>query len=124
MARITQRDNGKWQAKIERVGWPGQSKTFRLKKDADAWATAVEREMDRGAFINRDDAERTTFEAAAGRYAAEVLPSKRGSAQDTMRLNRLVEKFGKYSLASISSAMLAAYLDERLKAVSPQTVVH
>lgn len=124
MARITQRDNGKWQAKIERVGWPGQSKTFRLKKDADAWATAVEREMDRGAFINRDDAERTTFEAAAGRYAAEVLPSKRGGAQDTMRLNRLVEKFGKYSLASISSAMLAAYRDERLKAVAPQTVVH
>ncbi|MDP2033402.1 MAG: tyrosine-type recombinase/integrase [Polaromonas sp.] len=124
MARITQRDNGKWQAKIERVGWPGQSKTFRLKKDADAWATAVEREMDRGAFINRDDAERTTFEAAAGRYAAEVLPSKRGVAQDTMRVKRLVEKFGKYSLASISSAMVAAYRDERLKVVSPQTVVH
>jgi integrase len=42
----------------------------------------------------------------------------------TYLLNRLVERFGPYSLASISPALLSAYRDERLKAVSNQTVVH
>lgn len=129
MAAITARKNkdGKiigWQTKIRRVGWPEQSKSFRLKKDAEAWGTATEREMDIGAFINRGDAERTTFKFAADRYAREVLPLKRGWQPDESRLRRLIEKFGKYSLASISAAMLSAYRDDRLKAVSPQAVVH
>ena len=61
MANFTQRTNGKWQAKIRRTGWPDQSKSFQTREDAKKWATAVEREMDIGAFINRNDAERTTF---------------------------------------------------------------
>lgn len=124
MAVIAQRDNGRWQAKIRRRGWPPQSKTFRIRADAEAWARAVEREMDVGAFIQRDDAERTTFKEAADRYAEEVLPSKRGKAQDEYVLRRVVEKFGPYSLASISPALISAYRDERLKAVSGQTVLH
>lgn len=124
MARLAQRTNGKWQARIERIGQPDQSKTFQTKVHAKAWATAIEREMDIGAFINRDDAERTTFGVAAARYDREVLPLKRGAAQDRQRLARLVEHFGKYSLASISSAKIAEYRDERRKAVSAQTVVH
>lgn len=124
MAVIAQRDSGRWQAKIRRNGWPAQSKTFRTRNDAEAWARAVEREMDIGAFIKRDDAERTTFKDAADRYSTEVLPSKRGKAQDEYVLKRVVESFGAYSLASISPALLSAYRDERLKAVSGQTVVH
>jgi len=80
--------------------------------------------MDIGAFIKRDDAERTTFSDAADRYRREVLPSKRGKAQDEYVVRRVNEHFGRYSLASISGAMLSSYRDERLKAVSPQTVVH
>lgn len=124
MARITQRENGKWQSRIERQGFPPQSKTFQTKSAADAWTRAVEREMDIGAFIKRKDAERKTFKYAADRYLNEVLPSKRGAVQDAMRLKRLVEYFGKYSLASISSDLLSEYRDKRLKAVSAQTVVH
>lgn len=80
--------------------------------------------MDIGAFINRNDAEKTTFKMAATRYIEEVLPSKRGKDRDIYKINRLVEEFGKYSLASISPALLSAYRDERLDVVMPQTVVH
>lgn len=124
MAVIVQRENGKFQAKIRRNGQPDQSKTFTRKSDAEAWARALEREMDIGSFINRNDAERTTFAMVADRFVKEVLPSKRGIKQDTQRLGRIVETFGKYSLASISSAMIASYRDDRLKAVGEQTVVH
>jgi hypothetical protein len=57
--------------------------------DAEAWARATEREMDIGAFIQRDDAERTTFSEAADRYRREVLPTKRGRAQDEYVLRRV-----------------------------------
>lgn len=124
MARITKRENGKWQARIERIGQPDQSKTFQTKDEAKRWSTAIEREMDSGAFIKRDAAERTTFKVAVDRYISDVLPSKRGQVADESRLRRLVETFGKYSLSSISAAMLSAYRDERLKAVSAQSVVH
>lgn len=124
MASIDKRENGKWQAKIRRKGWPAVSKTFQTAKDAEAWSRATEREMDIGAYVQRDDAERTTFEQAGDRYRREVLPSKRGRQQDGYVLARVVEEFGKYSLAGISSAMLSNYRDKRLKVVSGQTVVH
>lgn len=124
MAAITKRKNGSYTARIRRLGWPAQAKTFDRLSDAEAWARAVEREMDVGAFIQRDDAERTTFAQASDRYLREVLPSKRSQIQTRYMLARLCEHFGPYSLASISAAMLAAYRDERLKVVSGQTVVH
>ena len=124
MANFTQRENGKWQAKIRRKGWPDQSKAFQTLEAAQQWSRAVEREMDIGAFINRNDAEKTTFAVAAARYEKEVLPKLRGAKSDLSRMNRLVETFGKYSLAGISAAMLSTYRDARLKAVAAQTVTH
>jgi len=124
MASFSQRSNGKWQAKIRRQGWPDQSKAFQTLEAAQQWARATEREMDIGAFINRNDAEKTTFADAAKRYKTEILPSKRGKDRDIYKIDQLVEKFGAYSLASISPTMLSAFRDERLKTVAPQTVVH
>lgn len=124
MANFTQRESGKWQAKIRRLGWPAQSKSFQTLEAAQQWARATEREMDIGAFINRDDAERTTFQMAATRYLEDVLPGLRGAGPDTSRINQLIERFGRYSLASISPAMISAYRDERLKVMAPQTVKH
>ncbi|WP_252374362.1 site-specific integrase [Hydrogenophaga sp. 2FB] len=80
--------------------------------------------MDTDSFISRNDAERTTFFEAAERYRTDVLPSKRGKQQDGYVLKRVTEEFGSYSLAAITPAKLSAYRDERLKAVSPQTVLH
>lgn len=124
MAVVTQRANGRWQAKIRRNGHPDQSKTFATRTDAKKWAVALEREMDIGAFINRDDAERTTFKDAATRYKTDVLPTKRGADRDAYKIDFLVEHFGKYSLASINAAKISAFRDSRLKVVKPQTVVH
>jgi integrase len=124
MANITQRSNGKWQAKIRRTGWPVQSKAFDTRTDAQKWARATEREMDIGAFVNRVDAERTTFGEAADRYTKEVLPRLKGQQQTTSLLKKLTEVFGEYSLASINAAMISSYRDNRMKIVSPQTVKH
>lgn len=124
MASFRQRESGYWQAVVRRKGQPDQSKSFRTKVDAEAWARAVENEMDRGVFVSRDKAETMTFKELAGRFEKEVLPTKRGGDRDAYRLRRLVQEFGDYSLASVSGEMVAAYRDRRLKVLAPQSVVH
>ena len=114
MATIRQRTSGYWQAIVRRKGAPDQSKTFRKKKDAEAWAATIESEIARGVFVSRDEAEKTTFAKVAERFEEEVLPNKRSGDRDVYRLRQVVEHFGKHTLAAITSSMIAAYLAEFL----------
>lgn len=71
--------------------------------------------MDRGIFVSRAEAERTTLREALDRYLAEVTPTKKGQAQETSLINRwrqdpLVTRF----LASLRGADFAAYRDRRI----------
>ena len=72
--------------------------------------------MVRGLFIQRGPSERMTFEAAMKRYLSDVTPTKRPLTQNAER-NRagsLVAFFGKYSLAAITTELIAQYRDARL----------
>ena len=124
MATYTQRDSGKWQAKVRRDGYPSISKSFQTKSEAQAWARSVEREMDTSSFMPSNVADKTLFKEAAQRYQEEILPSKRGRTQDGYRLKSMVAVFGEYSLSGITPALLSEYRDARLKVVKPQTVKH
>jgi integrase len=124
LASIKQRSSGSWQAKVRRQGYPEQSRTFDRKTDAEAWARSVERDMDVGAFVSRREAENTSFGEAVDRYIRECIPKLRAQRQPTSMLAKLRERFGEYSLVAIQPAMLAAYRDERLQLVGPQTVKH
>ena len=50
-----------WQAIVRRKGYPSQTRTFRAKRDAEAWARGIESEMDRGVWRDRSEAENTTL---------------------------------------------------------------
>lgn len=124
MAQISKRANGSWMARIRRLGWPEQSKSFSTRADAEAWARHVEREMDTDSFLPSDAASRMTFAQLVELYEDKVLPKLRGKEQDTYRISRLKSEFGSLVVTRITPALLSAYRDERLKAVSAQTVVH
>lgn len=66
-----------WQAKVRRKGYPTQSKVFRIKREAEAWARSIESEMDRGNFAPRGEAEKTTLGECFKRYLTEVTPRKK-----------------------------------------------
>ncbi|HMM37520.1 MAG TPA: site-specific integrase [Desulfovibrio sp.] len=126
MATFQKRANGKWQVKIRRDGQPSVSKTFTTKSDAEKWARAQEREMDRGAFLPTDAAERTSVAAALDRYQKEAFPRlARGGNSLTGNLARLRSGLGALSLLALDSSHVAAYRDKVLKSgLSPQTVRH
>ncbi|MGH6755535.1 MAG: site-specific integrase, partial [Bradyrhizobium sp.] len=60
MAAIRQRSNGSWQAQVRHHGIPPATKTFGTKQEAARWARLIESEIDRGVFVDRSEAERTT----------------------------------------------------------------
>ena len=116
MATIAKTPSGTWKAIVRKTGWPTTIKTFRLKKDAEDWARKAEDDMVRGVFIQRAPSERMTFEKAMERYLKDVTPLKRPSTQyaERMRSTPLLAFFGKYSIAAISSDLIATYRDTRL----------
>jgi len=116
MATIVKTDSGTWKALIRKIGWPTQSKTFRVKKMAEDWARRVEDEMVRGVFIQRSPSEKMTIAEALIRYEKEVMPTKKTSTQvrEARRIKFLKEEFGKYSLAALTSEIVADFRDQRL----------
>lgn len=124
MATIRKKGPFQWHCQIRRKGYPPQTQTFNTKADAETWARGIESEMDRGVFVSRTEAEQTTFAQICYRYEQEILPTKKGVISDISRLKRLKDHFGRYSLATINSSLIAEYRDLRLKEVGPQSVRH
>lgn len=116
MASITKR--GKfWRAQVVRRGYPPQYRTFDLRADAEAWARTLETEMDRGVFVSRVEAERTTLAEALGRYKTEISAHKAHPAQDHQRIRHwLRQDLSHYFLANLRGADFARYRDQRLAA--------
>jgi integrase len=123
MASFRQHGNG-WQGRVRRRGYPDIVKTFQTKADAEKWARAVESEIDKGQFVSVNEAQRTTLGDVIARYLEEVTPSMKGASEDTIRLKAIMRKpIARWSMANLSAARIAAYRDERLKEVSPGTVI-
>ena len=124
MATIRQR-NDRWQAIVKRTGYPTQSKTFTLKKDAEKWARLQERLIDAGEWIDSAAQERQTpLGELLDRYAKEVSKGKRGSRAEAYRIETL-KKHGlaKHALATITPQMIASWRDARLSEVSSGTAL-
>ena len=124
MAIFERRAQGQWRARVRRKGHPELSRTFTLRKDAEHWARTVELGIERGDLVDLQ-AQRVTFREVANRYKAEVSPLKRSGKGEGYRINRLVERFGDFSLSAIRPLDVAKFRDERLAlGNSGQTVIH
>ncbi len=123
MASFRQR-GGKWQARVLRNGYPDQTKTFVTKADAEKWARSLESEIDKGQFASLNEAQRNTLGDLIARYLAEVTPSMKGAAEDTIRLKAIMRKpIAQWSMANLNAGRIAVYRDERLKEVGAGTVI-
>jgi len=123
MASFRQRNN-RWQARVQRIGFPDQVKTFTLRQDAEKWARGVETEIDRGHFTNVTLAHQTTLRDLIERYLAEVLHKKKSFDVESIRLKAMMRmQISKWSIANLSPTKIAAFRDERLAQVSAGTVI-
>jgi integrase len=102
-----------YQVQVQRKGYPAQTKTFRAKADAQAWATIVESEMQRGVWRDRSESENTTLMEAFDRYAEEIIPSKKGARQELVRVRQWQgHPLSKQFLAAIRGKDVAVVIKE------------
>jgi len=114
MATIRQFPNGNWQAIVRRRGSKPVSKTFKTNVEAARWGRLIESEIDRGVFVDRVEAERTTIAALIDRYLAKVTPRKKSARQEKQRLLFLKRHFGPFSAAALRNYHVSEYRDRRL----------
>lgn len=82
MASIRKRGDRQWEVRVRKRGHSVQYQTFTTKAKAEAWATIVESEMERGVFVSRAEAETTTLTRALERYTREISSKKKSSNRE------------------------------------------
>ncbi|WP_298292937.1 site-specific integrase [Thiomonas sp.] len=127
MAHFEQRTNG-WRVQIRRRGLPSISRTFALKADAQAWATAIERELQRGNVSVLDTtAQRTTLGEVIERFQVSILGTYKASSRAPLesRLRQIAARWGRVYVAQIRPVDLAKWRDDLLaEKLSAQSVTH
>jgi len=123
VATFRKRGPYQWQAQVRKKGHPLQTKTFETRAAAEAWARAIEVEMDKGVFVSRAEAESTTLKELLERYLAEITPQKKGAAPEAARLRAFMKHpLAQRFVAGIRGLDIARLRDERLGKVSTGTV--
>src|SRR5438270_368408 len=123
MASISKRGNG-WFAQVRRKGHPHRHRSFRTRREAVAWATAREVELDATAPGSPGlSATKVTLGDIIRRYMAEVTPTKRGAESERIRLKKFLSSAVCISsMARLTPGELGAYRDARLRQVKPATL--
>ena len=132
MASITRRKDTidtSWQAIVRRRGHPQQSKTFRTKAEAEAWASLVEADILRGTYQPSAAAERTTLHDLIQDFTTDFAPLHYRVREDKkeawrFQLARLDESLGAYSLMALDQKTIASYRDERLRGTKVRKAVN
>jgi integrase len=123
MASIRQR-SGKWQARVNRTGFPAEVKSFETRGEAQRWARSIEAAMDRGAHHSPAGANEVLLREVLARYMLEVSPSKRGHLDEVIRIRFLQRaKIAGYSMSKLSPEVVAGFRDMRLKTLGAGAVI-
>lgn len=123
MATIRKRGD-RWHVQVRRKGSPNITRSFLIKADAQAWARQMELEVDRrGLPMDRKALGRLTVSDVFTRYRDEVIPKKRGRNNETIAINAFLRhRLSRVALSELTPTQVAAYRDERLKAVKASTL--
>lgn len=102
-----------FRARVRRLGFPHQTKTFTRKTDAKKWIHDTEAAISGGNAVSTEAA-RTTLREALERYLREITPRKKGALREKQRVdywrqNPLALRF----LSQLRGADFAKYRDAR-----------
>ncbi|MFN3890767.1 MAG: tyrosine-type recombinase/integrase [Beijerinckiaceae bacterium] len=112
----------KWHVQVRLKGQPSQTRSFRLKSEACAWALQTEAMLS-NADVPKTPAMEVTLLQLLERYEQSVSARKRGHKAEVYLLRTLKRHtIALLPAREITSANVAAYRDERLRSVSPSTV--
>jgi len=108
-----------WRAIVQRKGSKKQTKTFRTKALAEAWARKIEHDIDQRLVVVRP---KGTVGELLLKYAEEVSDHKPPGRWERIRLERIDRELGDTKLDGNLVEALIAWRTDRLKTVSPGSV--
>jgi integrase len=114
--------SGRWQARVSNSGQPTVTKTFDTKSDAERWARSLQRDIDLGSYKPAVKVKMTVTELIQI-YSRDVVPRFRSAHTEYYRLATIRLKLGAVDLDALSPAHISKFRDDRLKVVTPSTVV-
>lgn len=116
MATFRKRSNS-WQARVQLVGYPDQSKSFKSYADAVAWARKLESEIDSGVHTHQSAINnKVLLRELLERYKSEVTCHKKHATAEAYRVDFwLRHSLASQPIAAIKSADIAKWRDERVK---------
>ena len=121
VASIKQYDKG-FRAQVAIMG-VRKAKSFRTKREASAWAAALETEI--RANSAKSPGERHTLADAMIKYRDEVSPTKRGQRWEEIRIDAMLKAALPVSkpISTLTPGDIAIWRDERLRTVGNGTVL-
>jgi integrase len=116
MATYTQVKTG-WRAQIRRKGHKSIARTFNTKSEAERWALQIESGMGVGTYVDNREALSTSLHACLERYAAEIVPHKKGAHRDLYRVKFWQgEHLASKGIGTIKQVDIAKWRDARIAA--------
>lgn len=114
----------RWRAVVRRVGYKTRSKIFPTKRQADAWARAIENEIDQGKYREPGEGLKATVRSLMERFSEEVCPHRKGKKWEQVRIERLLRTadFVERRLDQLQPDDIRDWRDARLKEVSGASV--
>lgn len=111
---------GKWRAQVAVAG-VRDSKVFRTRREATAWAAIRETEI--RAEKAKTPAECVTVRNLLARYIEEVSPQKRGAVKEIIRLKAMISMLPDIPLSVVGPEIIQRYRDDRLQKVKANSVL-
>lgn len=123
MATLRKRGN-RWQVQIRRKDAPHISRSFACKKVAETWSRQMEVDADRKQLrVDPRELDRVQLADLVKRYRDTVTPTKKGYEREVYILNAFLRHpICSLPLSRIQPSDFAAYRDERLKSISPDSL--
>jgi integrase len=134
MGTIQERVNGSYTVKVRRKGFPGLSRTFKERTDAEAWErtqeellfariTAANAVADEERIASGCVPQYRIFADLMRRYLRDVTPHKRSGADEATRMRGLLKHtLAACTLTGLTSKRVAEWRDDRAKRVKGSTV--
>lgn len=123
MASITRRGKS-WFAQVRKVGRPSQSRSFKSRAEAVAWAMKTQSQLT-GILPSplHIETQSASLAELVIKYIDSVSRHKRGFEAESYRLNKICRHpMAQKPIKRLTPADIAAYRDDRLNSVSPATV--
>ena len=86
---ITERGPLQFQARVRRTGWPSQTATFEVAKDAEAWGIGILDGFNKNTFVDRRREARTTLAAVLDHYEEHGITPLKGQDKAKSQIKQL-----------------------------------